>query len=37
MLQSEAQSAEQCARRLGNLTNIEGATDNVTVVVARAT
>jgi PPM family protein phosphatase len=37
MLQSEASSAEQCARRLVNLTNIEGATDNVTVVVVRVT
>jgi protein phosphatase len=37
MLQSEAASAEMAARRLVNLTLIEGATDNVTVVVARAT
>lgn len=37
MLQSEAQSAEMAARRLVNLTNIEGATDNATVVVVRAT
>jgi serine/threonine protein phosphatase PrpC len=37
MLQSEAQSAEMAARRLVNLTNIEGATDNATVVVIRAT
>jgi protein phosphatase len=35
MLQSEAASAEMAARRLVNLTLIEGATDNVTVVVAR--
>jgi protein phosphatase len=37
MLQSEAQSAETAARRLVNLTLIEGATDNVTVVAIRAT
>ncbi len=37
MLQSEAASAEMAARRLVNLTLIEGATDNVTVVVVRAT
>lgn len=37
MLQSEAQSAEMAARRLVNLTNIEGATDNATVVVVRCT
>jgi protein phosphatase len=37
MLQSEASSAEMAARRLVNLTLIEGATDNVTVVVIRAT
>jgi len=37
MLQSEAGSAETAARRLVNLTNIEGATDNATVVVIRAT
>jgi protein phosphatase len=37
MLLSEAGSAEIAARRLVNLTNIEGATDNVTVVVLRAT
>ena len=37
MLQSEAGSAEMAARRLVNLTNIEGATDNATVVVIRAT
>ena len=37
MLQSEAVSAEMAARRLVNLTNIEGATDNCTVVVIRAT
>jgi protein phosphatase len=37
MLQSEALSAEMAARRLVNLTIIEGATDNCTVVVIRAT
>jgi serine/threonine protein phosphatase PrpC len=37
MLQSEAASAEMAARRLVNLVNIEGATDNATVVVIRAT
>lgn len=37
MLLSEAQSAEQAARRLVNFANIEGATDNATVVVVRAT
>jgi serine/threonine protein phosphatase PrpC len=37
MLLSEAQSAEMAARRLVNLANIEGATDNSTVVVIRAT
>jgi protein phosphatase len=37
MLQREAESAEMAARRLINLTNIEGATDNATVVVIRAT
>lgn len=37
MLQSEAVSAEMAARRLVNLTLIEGATDNVTVVAVRAT
>jgi serine/threonine protein phosphatase PrpC len=37
MLQSEAGSAEMCARRLINLTLIEGASDNVTVVAIRAT
>jgi serine/threonine protein phosphatase PrpC len=37
MLQSEALSAEMAARRLVNLTLIEGATDNVTVVAIRAT
>jgi protein phosphatase len=36
MLQSEATSAEMAARRLVNLANIEGATDNATVVVIRA-
>ena len=35
MLQSEASSAEMAARRLVNLANIEGATDNATVVVIR--
>lgn len=37
MLQSEATSAQMAARRLVNLTLIEGATDNVTVVAVRAT
>ncbi|MFO0926076.1 MAG: protein phosphatase 2C domain-containing protein [Gemmataceae bacterium] len=37
MLLSEAGSAQTAARRLVNLTLIEGATDNVTVVVIRAT
>jgi protein phosphatase len=37
MLLSEAQSAEMAARRLVNLANIEGAADNATVVVIRAT
>jgi serine/threonine protein phosphatase PrpC len=37
MLQSEATSAEMAARRLVNLANIEGATDNATVVVVRMT
>jgi protein phosphatase len=37
MLESEATSAEMAARRLVNLVNIEGATDNATVVVVRAT
>jgi serine/threonine protein phosphatase PrpC len=37
MLQSEATSAEMAARRLVNLVNLRGATDNATVVVIRAT
>ena len=37
MLQGEATSAEMAARRLVNLANIDGATDNATVVVVRAT
>jgi serine/threonine protein phosphatase PrpC len=37
MLLQEAWSAETAARRLVNLTNIEGATDNATVVVIRCT
>ena len=37
MLQGEAVSAEMAARRLVNLVNIEGATDNATIVVVRAT
>jgi len=37
MLQKEATSAEMAARRLINWTNIEGATDNATVVVVRVT
>ena len=36
MLQIEAGSAEMAARRLTNLVNINGATDNSTVVVIRA-
>jgi serine/threonine protein phosphatase PrpC len=36
MLQEEATSAEMAARRLVNLANIKGATDNATVVVVRA-
>src|SRR5579884_1446562 len=35
MLQSEATSAEMAARRLVNFVNLEGATDNATVVVIR--
>lgn len=37
MLLNEAQSAQMAARRLVNLANIEGATDNATVVVIRCT
>jgi protein phosphatase len=37
MLQTEATSAEMAARRLVNWVNINGATDNATVVVIRAT
>jgi protein phosphatase len=37
MLQGEATSAEMAARRLTNLVNLMGATDNSTVVVIRAT
>jgi serine/threonine protein phosphatase PrpC len=37
MLLGEALSAQMAARRLVNLVNIEGATDNATVVVIRAT
>jgi serine/threonine protein phosphatase PrpC len=37
MLESEATSADMAARRLVNLANIQGATDNATVVVVRAT
>jgi serine/threonine protein phosphatase PrpC len=37
MLMQEAWSAETAARRLVNLVNIEGATDNATVVVIRCT
>jgi serine/threonine protein phosphatase PrpC len=37
MLESEALSADMAARRLVNLANIEGATDNASVVVVRAT
>jgi protein phosphatase len=36
-LRTEAVSAELTARRLMNLVNIEGATDNATVVVVRVT
>ncbi len=36
MLQNEALFAEMAARRLVNLVNIEGATDNATVVAVRA-
>ena len=36
-LKVEAVSAELAARRLVNLVNIEGATDNATVVIVRAT
>jgi serine/threonine protein phosphatase PrpC len=36
-LKGEAVSAELAARRLVNLVNIEGATDNATIVVVRAT
>jgi protein phosphatase len=36
-LKIEAVSAELAARRLVNLVNIEGATDNATVVIVRAT
>ena len=37
MLQLEAISADMAARRLTNLVNVKGATDNSTVVVIRAT
>jgi len=37
MLSMEAQSAQMAARRLVNLANIHGATDNATVVVIRCT
>jgi len=37
MLRGEGYSAETVARRLVNLANLQGATDNVTVVVIRAT
>jgi protein phosphatase len=36
MLLREATSAEEAARRLLNLVNLRGATDNATVVIARA-
>lgn len=36
MLHGEGYSAETIARRLVNLTNLQGATDNATVVVVRA-
>ena len=37
MLRGEGYSAETVARRLVNLANLQGATDNATVVVIRAT
>jgi PPM family protein phosphatase len=37
MLSREAMSAEDAARRLMNLVNLRGATDNATIVVVRAT
>ncbi len=37
MLAREAMSAEDAARRLMNLVNLRGATDNATIVVIRAT
>ena len=37
MLRGEGYSAEMAARRLVNLANLQGATDNATVVVIRAT
>jgi serine/threonine protein phosphatase PrpC len=37
MLQSEAASAEMAARRLVNLVNLRGATDNATIIVVRCT
>jgi protein phosphatase len=37
MLRGEGYSAETVARRLVNLANLQGATDNATVVVVRAT
>jgi PPM family protein phosphatase len=37
MLTREAMSAEDAARRLMNLVNLRGATDNATIVVIRAT
>jgi protein phosphatase len=36
MLSREAMSAEDAARRLMNLVNLRGATDNATIVVIRA-
>jgi protein phosphatase len=36
MLLREATSAEEAARRLLNLVNLRGATDNATVVIVRA-
>ena len=35
MLAREAMSAEDAARRLMNLVNLRGATDNATIVVVR--
>ena len=37
LLRETAGSAEEAARRLVNLVNLRGATDNATIVVVRAT